>query len=181
MGKFYLQLFVLIIFFLFNSCKNSSQPKFEDKSLQYYDKESDEIDINRDDIPDLKREIRFYQFVSGTTVQYYIKPINEAEILCDTKNNPIRLMANDTVFYIPKQNNVIWYPDMVNMMICDYYYENWLGSWADSQGIIGVKVRKDSTYQTSWVNLTLDTLREKNIIFNYSRYQEDTESAIIVK
>lgn len=166
---------------LFYSCENASEPELEDKSLQYYDKESVEIDINKDGIADLKREIKFYQHVSGPTVHFYILPLNSAEILCEDDNKPIRLMANDTIFYTPKRDDLSWYPNFVNMIMCDYYYKNWVGKWAGLKGFIAIKIKKDSTYQTSWVHVLADTLRERNIIFYSSRYQEDPECGILVR
>ncbi len=171
---------VAVILSLFFACDTSSQPEAEDPTLQYYAKDTEAIDINKDGLMDLQREFQFYQFVTGPKIHFYLKPLNGAAILCNNKKNPLRFMAGDTIYYELRQIDLVWYPNVVNMMMCNADYNNWYISWAVSNGIIGVKVRKDSTWQTAWVHVTLDTLRERNIIFNYSRYQQETERDLVV-
>lgn len=168
--------FILLLTF---TCKTSVNEGDPDPNLVYYSGVY-EIDLNKDGIIDLKSDIRYYDYSGKIITVFYLVPMNHSQILCDENRRPVKLSKGETIPYKPSPLWV-WNKNIVNIMTCEYYRKNWLGSWAGATGFIGIKFQIDSTFHCGWVNITADTLRESNIIFNYSSYNPIAEYEYIIK
>lgn len=161
------------------SCKTSNETLFSDSDTKYYNGEY-AIDMNEDGLLDVKMDIRFFVFGDRNLTYFYLMPLNGAQLYCEENKEPHYFSKYDTVYFEP-QLPQYWSSEALSFMHCKYYRTNWRGEWAGKTGYVGIKLKADSAAYCAWLNITADTLRESNLIFNFSEIQKNPRANFLIE
>jgi len=164
--------FVLIFcLLLFISC-NENPTQVGESTYNRYSGESS-IDLNDDGVDDLEWKIRYIGNEVDIHKIFTVQPKNGSYLLYESNRGNPPFKKWDLIKYNVSPP-LHWYPYRADLAAKDLNEHSWYGGdgWLNNTAYMAIKISIDDTLHCGWVNLTMDTIKEK-IIFNSSMYSKE--------
>jgi hypothetical protein len=169
----------LLIFFIVISCsENPSQ--FQESTKQFYTDENT-IDLNGDGKNDIRWEIQYIHGLQNEDMGdelFTLLPINDAKLLYK-KNSHSPLFEKGDKIKFDGTDQFIWTGYSLDLASKHTETGLWNGQWAGKTAYLAVKINIEGELHCGWINLTMDTTKQK-IIFNHSDYNIKADQDFII-